>query len=431
MAVYAKSLTSLMPRDENGRFLPKEAWTKKEIKDFERAKRYQRNSSNPIKLKKVYGEPIGYKEVFIPPQDEETKQFLPKEYWSTKDWGDYYRAEREGLFPGRFKRKKPKKVKRTKPRPEIKALTKEIKRLRSAIETQIEAPVSFKRYPAVLPGECPECPPSMFELADQIEGVRKTLDEYAGLGSSAANPIEALAIINPAQKISEKLEDVADFIKKHPVIFALGMAAALFSAYMLYRSIKSKLSLSKKGADVVNGQLHFPGVASYQITQDDMVWLARSIWGEVSPSASAWSNPVTRRAGAAVLWAYANHYMTVGQKQEVYSTLGRFVQAYSQPINPAWLDPAGRRCQSMPAACTPQKIQNRRSRRAKSWDSFPPALQELVISFVQGTLANPIGTRTDFRMAGTGYRPADAINIEGNVFGTDPDARLRERVAAV
>jgi hypothetical protein len=428
------ALASLMPRDRGGRFLPKEAWTKKQKAEFERAKRYYQPEKNPIKSKKIYGPPIGYEEVFVPPQDAVTKRFLPKELWTSEDWAEYHRAKREGLFPGRFKKSKPKKksqkrASKTTPKTtpkttkaEAKALASEIEKLREVVEEGMMQPVS---------AECPMPEPSisdLYTLSDKIEDVRDILDEYSSGVSAAANPVEALAIINPDFALSQKIAKIVRFVKTHPIIFSAGLAVTLFALYMLYKTLRARLSLFARGADVVNGQMHFPGQPSYTFTQSDLLWLARSLWGEVSGSSTAWSTPVTRRAGAAVAWSYANNYMTVGNKRQRFPTFGRFIQAYSQAVSPAWSDPNSSKCQRSPRMCTPSLIERRRARRAKSWDSMPAALQEFVTSFAQGAIQNPVGTRTDFRMAGTGYRPSDAINIEGNVFGTDPDARKRENV---
>jgi hypothetical protein len=232
---------------------------------------------------------------------------------------------------------------------------------------------------------------------------------------------------------SEKLRDGLGFMRDNPLVVLLAVGTLALVGYALYRAFKAYRlrALASAGVEIVGSTIYFPGANPYVITPDDKLWLIRSIWGEVSRDPSAWSRPDVRQGGAAVLWAFANHYVTVGRKRQLFPSLGDFVQAYSQPINPRWIDPDGQKCRQSPHMCTSDRIAFRRALRAKSWGEFPPDLQELVDSFVAGRLPNPIGTRTDFRADRTGYRPADPLMIAGNVFGTAPQARRRptEQVA--
>jgi hypothetical protein len=369
--------------------------------------------TNPLAITPVRKKSEEHAITFLPPRDE-SGRFKPRSQWSATDLRDYKIAEEHNLFPGRFRRGV-KRKKTQKELAEVKALTKRVTELQDKIT--LEKPV--EKDEADIIDFCAFC--------DDVEKVCQRPSTVSWTQRSK-NPVELLSIINPKLELGEKIEDIIDFVKKNPLIALASVSAIIFVSYIIYKSIKTRRVFGvSQGVDVFNNQISFPGRPSYQITHDDMVWLARSLWGEVNPSSSAWSTPDTRTAGAAVLWSYANHYLTVGNKRATFPTLGRFVQAYSQPINPAWIDPSGSKCLRRPQACTPSRIQHRRNMRAKSWASFPAALQELVTSFAQGNVANPIGTRTDFRMAGTGYERevADAINIEGNVFGTNPRARLR------
>lgn len=225
----------------------------------------------------------------------------------------------------------------------------------------------------------------------------------------------------------DKVGDALGFMRENPLVALVAVGAFFVVGYALYKAFQAyRLRFfASQGVDIVNGVIYFPGAEPYRITDDDKLWLARSIWGEVNRNPDNWSRPDVQQGGSAVLWAFANHYITVGAKRNLYSSLGSFVQGYSQPINPRWDDPNDALCLRTPAMCTASRIAFRRSLRSKRWDQFPEALQNLVLNFVAGRVQNTVGTRTDFRAAGTGYAPADPINVAGNVFGTAPNARQR------
>lgn len=246
------------------------------------------------------------------------------------------------------------------------------------------------------------------------------------------NPIEALAIINPRRRLAKRggggslFVKTIDYIKEHPVIilFGVGFLVALFVA-IRQGLIRGVPFVSGRGTVVVMNSVATPrSGAPYQITSTDRLWMARMLWGEVGRSDSAWQSGETQEGGAAVLWAMVNHYLTVGRKRDIYDSLGSFLQAYSQPISSRWADPGSDACRSNEAACSSDRTAFRQATRARSWSSFPINLRNLIDRFVAGQLHNPIGTRTDFRASGTGYFPSDTLTVAGNVFGTNPQARL-------
>lgn len=136
--------------------------------------------------------------------------------------------------------------------------------------------------------------------------------------------------------------------------------------------------------------LQASGQPDYHITDDDLLQLARAGEGEAGGS-----NPV---AIAAVLWALANHYMRMPNKRIIYPTLGAFTRAYSTPLHSG------------------------RPYSTRSWDSLSVVTRETVRMWSHGCVPSPIGSRTDWRASWAGYNPVDALNVGGNVFGTNERA---------
>lgn len=491
-----RQTTFTPPRGEDGTFLPRELWSKKDQRTFDRLKR-EGAFKNPV-VKKKGKRRKTTQDVWIPPQDPETGQFLPMDEWSASEKRAYNRALEEGIVPGtkvrrskdsgqfvsksgkKRRRKKTSKTERRETRRRTERLDddirKDIRRLEALVaEALVErdddeeetvrevivVPQRRKRKKVervfVVPdqaeeeyadrqlsfdidevGSAPEaCDPCQAKIFEETQRVGRlceaSLQDVRPLVRNrelAERRLHRAMMYNRPQSIAQRFVEIIDFFKERPLIALLGAGAMVLLGYAIYRIVKTAQSSFFAGAQIINGVMHFPGEAPYQITQDDMLWLARSIWGEVSRTPSEWDQSDVQQGASAVLWAYANHYMTVGQKRQLYPTLGSFVQAYSQPINPRWIDPNSGRCPSSPEMCTPDRIAFRRALRAKPWTDFPIALTNLVQRFVAGQVSNPIGTRTDFRAAGTGLEgSADAVNVAGNIFITADNARRRTAVA--
>lgn len=498
-----------IPRDEDGHFLPKEMWTKKEIREHDRLKR-EGLLANPMRKTKIKGTKKP-KDLYVQPQKGGT--FLPKEKWSKSERRLAKRAQEEGLTiaaqlprddKGRFvsptgrKRKKKKKNNQQQMVPaEYQAMISQRPGDVAGMH-QGNVTVVYPPYPPYAPtapavmqmpqqqalskrdiqmliegvsGEdgvegghlCSDCEHDIIEAVNVLQEDNKRLVkelqrrnvipqfeeeerlQIEDIGSpkqlELGFPEEALKK-NPRSRypmyyvkptFGERLGSVLGNLGKRPFLALIAIGAIAAIGYALYRAIKAfqYRALASVGVEIVGGTIYFPGENPYVITDDDKLWLARSIWGEVSRDPAAWTRSDVQHGGSAVLWAFANHYITVGNKRNLYQTLGDFVQAYSQPINPRWDSASDTRCLESPEMCTPDRLAFRNSLRAMPWTSFPPALQNLVISFAAGQVPNPVGTRTDFRAAGTGYTPADPINVAGNVFGTASNARRRpvEQVA--
>jgi len=494
------------PRGEDGKFLPRDQWSKATQKEFERLKK-QGIFKNPI-VRSSSGRRRG-KDIWIPPQDK-NGQFLPMDRWSTADKKAYRRALKDGLVPGglvprgyagRFstevvpksRRSRSKVVEAIVPRSmdvefesdDLYDIKRGIRRLEHRLEDLTD---EFDRsaHRQLLPERGGSCgygvvrgrrsysdkpqnttvhqqqpiedveagytdpnvedvewsesacseDPCDAEILSEIQDLKnvcgesiKRLEEHrhdiSQNRSLTRNRAERALMYNRPRSLSRCFDSIVESVKAHPVLAIIGVGAFALVGYALYRWIRSLVSTLTPGTQISGGVMSFPGTTPYTLTTDDSLWLIRSIWGEVNRSDRDWETSRVQQGAAAVMWAMANNYMTVGAKRTRFATFGDFVQAYSQPINPAWINPDATKCQQRPDMCTPQMISFRVALRSKPWAQFPEGARALVTAFVQGTLRNPIGIRTDFRAANTGYRPADPVNVADNIFGTDPTARRR------
>jgi hypothetical protein len=167
---------------------------------------------------------------------------------------------------------------------------------------------------------------------------------------------------------------------------------------------------------VVNGQLATSGIPAYTITSTDKLWLGRALVGETGGRA--------RRDLEAVTWALAQNFVLVigaGNRRPRFSTFTDCIRAYSQPVNPRWIDPNGVKCRQHPGACTERHIARRRRISSMSWSSLPQATRQAVDDFVAGRLDNPVPNMVDFAAYTFSGRE---INIGGNWFGTSEGRRL-------
>lgn len=109
------------------------------------------------------------------------------------------------------------------------------------------------------------------------------------------------------------------------------------------------------------GQIVVKDGPRYQITNDDVLWLARMVYGEGG------SDP------GAVLWVVAQRYMGLPQfrNSSSYPTMAAFVRAWSEPLM-AHRTSTGSHCLANPASdrCQPPKLARRELIQSIPWD--PP-----------------------------------------------------------
>jgi hypothetical protein len=150
---------------------------------------------------------------------------------------------------------------------------------------------------------------------------------------------------------------------------------------------------------------------SYQITPDDLLWLARSVQHESGNN-------------EATAWTYAQ---LLAMRRG--SSLKRVVQGHSQPVNPIWRRD-GEKCR--PGGpyhdrdeCAERRLAVRDRAATMLWSEIRPAVREVIVKFATARLPNPVPRAANFANAPvtTGYllrNPSSAIVLrEGNWYITE------------
>lgn len=148
---------------------------------------------------------------------------------------------------------------------------------------------------------------------------------------------------------------------------------------------------------------------SYQITPDDVLWLARSVHKEGREPTYA-----------ATIWTYF-------QRQAAYrrsSSLASLVLGHSQPVNPDWRRD-GRFCRpggqyTTSSRCAPDTLDQRADNAIRSWGEIPTAVRTAVLEAATAVLPNPVPRATNF---------ADQEVSQG-FLGRNPSARLVSKVVS-
>jgi len=152
----------------------------------------------------------------------------------------------------------------------------------------------------------------------------------------------------------------------------------------------------------------------YQLTNDDIEWLARSMWGEASSTTGR----------IAVAWSHINRFLLINYRwmQEGWS-FKKYMQNHSQPINPRWrrdgdfCKPGGI-CFTT-RDCAKHCTENLLKRRDKfQLASVPATMMQLAQEFADGQHPSPFTEPTyDFAacwLVRKQNRPNTGIEIGGN-----------------
>jgi len=151
--------------------------------------------------------------------------------------------------------------------------------------------------------------------------------------------------------------------------------------------------------------LHAEGgaaIESHSLTTDDVLWLAKSLWGEAQgaseDSMSAVAHCMIQR------WM---RWPNAAQRDQLFPTFARFVRAFSEPVNPRKL-----------ATGTMAQRERRARIQAATWGEIPKQARWVARRFAEGRSPNPVPLAIDF--AATGYlkskkRPFD-VDLEGNAY---------------
>jgi len=155
----------------------------------------------------------------------------------------------------------------------------------------------------------------------------------------------------------------------------------------------------------------------FVFTDEDVEWLARSMWGEASDT----------EGRIAVAWAHVQRYLLIRYRwlNEGWS-FARYVRGHSQPINPRWRRDGdfcspGSKYWDNPELraenCNPTQL-NRRDKFQLS--PVPADMMELAENFAQGKYEEPFGEPVyDFaskELVARQKRPGPGITIGGNTF---------------
>lgn len=200
---------------------------------------------------------------------------------------------------------------------------------------------------------------------------------------------------------------------------AAGVGLSLFAVGAVARAMTRRRSGTEPTVTVRNRVIYGPGGFRYHITDDDMLWLARAIWGEADQN---------ERGGAAVAWAMAQYHALVlgsGGRRPAFSTLTALLRSYCQPINPMWasLDASG--CRRSPDKCSDGLLRRRAMITNARWESIPEVPRRIAERLAAGDLPNPVPGMTDWAARDWGRdSQAGVVNIAGNRFGVGRSRRL-------
>jgi hypothetical protein len=127
------------------------------------------------------------------------------------------------------------------------------------------------------------------------------------------------------------------------------------------------------------GQIRTKDGYRYQVTPEDVLWLARSVQFEGGDHAST-------------IWTYAQ----LQAKRRRSSSLAALVRAHSQPINPLWDEATDAKCQQHADRCTPEMLERRRVARTTPWGSLRAGVRDMVLRWARAELPNPVPRSVDF-----------------------------------
>lgn len=145
----------------------------------------------------------------------------------------------------------------------------------------------------------------------------------------------------------------------------------------------------------------------YTLTDGDILWLARALYGEAG-------DPISRRSASAIAWCLINRYLMWGSDFWEGKSFTEFMRAFSQPINPIWTDPNSSKCLGQPKDCTPERIARRRMIQGAAWEDLPYSAKLYATTFAQGDLFQVLPNDiVDFSSC---KRIERGIDVGGNCF---------------
>jgi hypothetical protein len=173
------------------------------------------------------------------------------------------------------------------------------------------------------------------------------------------------------------------------------------------------------------GYVKYSNGDSKRITPEAVLWLAKMI------DAETWGKP-TEDDARSMLWALVQR--TAIWKYRKWSWV-RFIQAYSQPINPRWTR-SGKGCSryykssfggTIPEKCSVRRVNRRTENIRMRWEDVHPIARRVVLEFIAGKIPNHIPGAVGWFAPGTWKsREQSGLNkiknmvyhstIDGNVY---------------
>jgi len=124
---------------------------------------------------------------------------------------------------------------------------------------------------------------------------------------------------------------------------------------------------------------------TYILTNEDKLWAGRMAQFEAG-------NP------AATLWTMTQGY-ALPRKHQLFRTFTRFIQNYSQPINPRWAL-GGQFCPvenfRADGACAPNRLRTRERASTIAFEQLRPEIQQVTNDWFNGVLENPCPRAVEF-----------------------------------
>ncbi len=163
----------------------------------------------------------------------------------------------------------------------------------------------------------------------------------------------------------------------------------------------------------------------YELTPDDVLWLARA------GACEAGGRPGAIRA---VIWTY----LARAAMAEV-SSLSSLVQRHSQPLNPIW-QRTGEKCRAPDGEwydrcytntrgarvcpCSEAALERRERCSTLTWTQVAPVVREAVTAVLAGAVPNPVPKAVDFA---AGLSPRAGLElvreVDGNQFYSNRESR--------
>ena len=165
-----------------------------------------------------------------------------------------------------------------------------------------------------------------------------------------------------------------------------GSQVRTINAFPIKTQLVAPEALGELPSEDELGEIVSAGGYRYQITPEDILWLARSVHHEGG-------NKV------ATAWTYAQRMALFGR----WRTLKDLVQAHSQPINPIWRRD-GEKCRPGGAyhgrdECAERRLAVRDRAASMPWDQIGLLTRMQVLGFAQARRGNVVPRATDFANA--------------------------------